>query len=1064
MSVLGKDTELKFPHVLIVEASAGSGKTHTLAKRFVQFLLSSKIPNSELSNILAITFTNNAAREMKERILEWLKILALEIDSERYKYGDVKKETLELVEIKPESIKERAKSKIEEILNKYTDFQVSTIDSFASRILMASCDELGFPPQFEITMSQKELLDYTIDLWLQDIVINGRKDLFDKLMKLCDEISGEKNTYKWDPVYSIQKTFYGMIEKEFQEVGELVFCTRDDNVEDIISQMKSIVAEMDKIAGGVVQLKKGSVSKYNRFKRALENKDLYGILKEYSLKCPFAKGGLKRGDLERYFEVESKWGTLKKYMQVIAVHYAFTHYSKFRDIWESFKSTLEMVKRKTKTLYIQDINKKLSQYLRQDVVPEIYYKLGNFLYHFLMDEFQDTDKVQWQNLLPLIHEALSKGGSFFAVGDLKQAIYMFRNADYKIMKELIQEVENNKAQKKTLPMSVSKSSEVRRLKYNYRSGGVILNYVDSIFKGKLKEYLETDVLLQDRSGLTSYEQFPLEGKEKEGYVFTKLVLKTEKDETPEKDLLYSILDDVRERYRWGDIAILALKNEHVREVVKWLNERDIPVASFSSLDIRNRRIVMELISLLRFLNSPIDNLSFATFIMGDIFREALKTSGFSVDEDAIKNLLFSWKSKDAATSYLYIYFRNHPAFEPVWKKFFEKLIKNVGFYSLYDLLVLIYRDFEVFKNFREEHGFLIKLLDYVHGFEKKGLNNIGDFLEAFENADEEELSVTLPDYVDAVRVMTVHKSKGLGFPVVINLLYQDGKKRSNRKGIYYFKNPDGELIPLKLDAGVYKILKDSSSDEAVILRDLYDEAKTDEEVQFMNELYVCTTRAMNELYNIIVLSNGTGKKEKKWPEIFEDVEQGTKIRVVEKPLGRKALYHEAIIPENLELSFKGEEGEIWTVERLLDTRRGEFFHEIMRTIDYIEGDPDTLLDSRIEKAQTKFKEKFDPKKVKKILKDFLKIPEVSEWFERKPGRIILKEADFASRNGSLYRMDRVLIDQDSIVVIDFKTGEMEEQHRNQLRLYMKILQGIFPGKLVKGYLGYIDLKRIEAVT
>ena len=125
---------------------------------------------------------------------------------------------------------------------------------------------------------------------------------------------------------------------------------------------------------------------------------------------------------------------------------------------------------------------------------------------------------------------------------------------------------------------------------------------------------------------------------------------------------------------------------------------------------------------------------------------------------------------------------------------------------------------------------------------------------------------------------------------------------------------------------------------------------------------------------------------------------------------------------------------------------------------------DTLLDSRIEKAQTKFKEKFDPKKVKKILKDFLKIPEVSEWFERKPGRIILKEADFVSRNGSLYRMDRVLIDRDSIVVIDFKTGEMEEQHRNQLRLYMKILQGIFPGKLVKGYLGYIDLKRIEAVT
>jgi len=1062
MNILGKDVELKFPHVLIVEASAGSGKTHTLTKRFVQFLLSSKIPNSELSNILAITFTNNAAREMKERILEWLKILALEIDSERYRYQDVRRETLELVDIKPESIRERAKLKIEEILNKYTDFQVSTIDSFASRILMASCDELGFPPQFDITMSQEGLLDYTIDLWLQDIVIGRREDLFDKLMKLCEEISGEKDKFKWDPVDRIQKTFHGMMEKEFQEIGELVFYSGYDNIEGVLSQVKSILEEIERTAGGIIQLNKNRIPKYNRFKRALENKDLYSILKEFPGSCPFTKSGLKGRDLELYSEVESKWGMLKMYMGVLASHYALTHYSKYGDVWDSFKGTLEMVKRKTATLYIQDINKKLSQYLHRDVVPEIYYKLGNFLYHFLMDEFQDTDKVQWQNLLPLIHEALSKGGSFFAVGDLKQAIYMFRNADYKIMKDLIEEVENIPALRQTLPMSVGESSEVRRLKYNYRSGGVILNYVDSIFKGKLKEHLGTDVLLEDRSGLTSYEQFPLKDREKEGYVFTKVIVKTNRDETPEKDLLYRILEDVRARYRWGDIAILALKNEHVREVVKWLNEQDIPVASFSSLDIRNRRIVMEIISLLRFLNSPIDNLSFATFILGDIFRKALKSSGFSVNEGAIRNLLFSWKSQDTAASYLYIYFRNHPVFEPVWRRFFEKLLKNVGFYSLYDLLVLIYKDFEVFENFREEQGFLVKLLDYIHGFEKRGMNNIGDFLEAFENADEEELSVTLPDYIDAVRVMTVHKAKGLGFPVVINLLYEE-RKSSGKDRIYYMKNQDGKLIPLKLTAGIVKIIKSSSVDKALVLSDLYDEVKIDEKVQFMNELYVCTTRAMDELYNIIVLQNVKNNKEKKWSEIFEDVDQGSRRRGG-RPEGKKVLYHEAAIPENLELSFKGEEKEIWTMERVMDTKRGEFFHEILRAIDYIEGDVDTLLDARIKEAQTKFKEKFDSEKVKKILKDFLKMPEVSEWFKRKPGRIILKEADFVSRNGSLYRMDRVLIDRDSVVVIDFKTGEVEEQHRNQLRLYMKILRGIFPGKPVNGYLGYIDKKRIEAVT
>src|ERR1035437_10088274 len=151
--VLEGDKTLKFPHALLISASAGSGKTYTLTQRYVQFLLSDKVPDNELSGILAVTFTNNAAKDMNARILAWLKELAL--DKECGKMD----ETLALVSLSRDEAHKRAQELVERVISNYSDFHIQTIDSFLTRIMSASVDELKLPLKAEITMAYDVLID-----------------------------------------------------------------------------------------------------------------------------------------------------------------------------------------------------------------------------------------------------------------------------------------------------------------------------------------------------------------------------------------------------------------------------------------------------------------------------------------------------------------------------------------------------------------------------------------------------------------------------------------------------------------------------------------------------------------------------------------------------------------------------------------------------------------------------------------------------------------------------------------------------------------------------------------
>ena len=251
------------------------------------------------------------------------------------------------------------------------------------------------------------------------------------------------------------------------------------------------------------------------------------------------------------------------------------------------------------------------------------------------------------------------------------------------------------------------------------------------------------------------------------------VLARDDENPPERERLHALLEDLRRRgYRWGDIAVLASRNEEVIRATSWLNEEGIPFISFSSLDVRRRKPAGEILALLAFLDSPKDDLSFVTFILGDIFRAALDESPGAPSPARLHRFLLEHRDRTP----LYKAFQHE--FPGAWEDFFTHLFRSAGYLPLYDLASEIYAVFEVFRRRPDEEATLAKLLEAIKDFEGSGSNSLRDFLRfAADTGAGGAWDIDVPEGSDSVRAMTIHKAKGLGFPVVIVLLYGEKSRR-----------------------------------------------------------------------------------------------------------------------------------------------------------------------------------------------------------------------------------------------------------------------------------------------
>lgn len=1069
--ILEKDAELKFPHALLISASAGSGKTYTLTRRYVQFLLSDIVPGNNLQNILAVTFTNNAAKEMKVRILNWLKELALDKNCARME------ETLTLVSLSRDEVHKRAAVLVDRVISDYCDFHVQTIDSFLARVMTASVDELKLPLNPEITMAYGPLIDLALYALFSRV---GQADFPARTVDKFLAVLPKTGFYPWNPAGRIRETFNNFLNREGRTEG--VVSGPPGDCEDLLkarfAETLKACAVLQKRYGDPGLFKDGSLA-------ALEAKNPTAFLASYSFTY-----GILNGQKKKTFpaawekEIERLNGLVISLTELNAAAW----YHPYVGIYGRFKEELERAKHgKTDVIHINDIAKKLSAYINAGRIPELYLKLGERLSHFLIDEFQDTNRLQWNVLRPLVEEALSKTGSLFVVGDIKQAIYMFRNADYKIMRDFLDKAEGKKSEAENISLrSLGGELKLVNLPVNYRSDGEVLAYVNKLFKGKLKN--SPELIGSDLTELTSYEQAVTAGRVKDGYVRTD-ILELEDPSEPEKqkDWLLKIIAGARGRYPLNEIAILVSKNKRIEPIVEWLTGASIPVASLSSLDIRKRKVVAELIAYLRFLETPSDGLSFAAFLTGDVFAALTK-----LPREEMMRFIFESRAghKSQVTGYkpgaanppilesssplLYALFRNHPIYKEYWDKYLDEPFRKAGYLPLYELISLIYNSFRLFENFPQEQASLARFLEAVISLEAGGVTGPRAFIE-YASGDNEDraavFSIDLPEYIAAVRVMTFHKSKGLGFSVVINMLFDE---RGPVEPMY-FEERDGAIH-------VYHITKEAAEVSAG-LRPVYKNHKTDSDVQDLNVLYVISTRARHELYNLAVKKRRkTPAKEPKLLDIFETYESAAA-----PPSGFLGEKQPARAPENpMDITAAGRAAESRfdalkpTYTGFFETAEGELAHEMLAHIApichgaQVTGHKPDSADPALSTLRStlsilystyapKYPFKFNEAKIVKTLVDFLNLPQPRELFAARPDRAVLTEAEFIDRNGNLFRMDRVIIDKDTVTVVDFKTGaESPEKHSAQMKNYLAIISEVY-GKPTKGVLAYVDLRKIAEI-
>ena len=1053
--VLIKDSEYKFPHLLVVSASAGSGKTHALALRYVQFLLSPAIPQNEVQNILAITFTKNAAREMKERIIAWLKALALNSDKETLA------QTAAVLKIKPKEIPAAAAAALDRILKGYSDFQVQTIDSFDKNIFMASINDFNLPPDIELALNYTDLLNYSIADMLSRA---GKDEALDR--SLGDFISTLNRTegaiFAWKPEEKMAKEFSVLLGIEAKKNGNIIDCSEPGKVDQLLSVIKTeyegIIAEAQKNG---LKLKKPS--KFMEYVSSREVSKLLDLTIS-NRTLPVAKP--KKAD-KAYEQMMGRWLELRQVFEQLAYAHATSYYSAYARLFGDFKTYLTRSQNQLGIVHLNDLGRYLNGYLREEVIPEVYLRLGARLNHFLIDEFQDTSPMQWLTLDPLFREALSRQGSLFVVGDVKQAIYMFRNADYRIMRQMMEEAKSGRSGEK-VPASVAGSAQVKSLLNNYRSGGVIVDYVDDVFKGKLKTMLGTDDFAADDSGLTEYEQQALPERKPQGYVLVKHIPakasepedgETNGDESPSaeteeagppepgRDDLLAIIKDVLSRgYSPRDIAVLAHKNAQLEDAVGWLNKAGIPVASSSSLDIRNRKVVAELAELLKFLDSPVDDLSFYRFISGNIMNRAASSLNINLTPELLHALL---AVRRESQEYLYQCFKRDAVLGQLWTVFLEPLYQKAGYYPLYDLLSMVMKALNVFATFAEEADSLAKMLESVNGLGAKGANSIRDFLEQAGRQDQELFQQELPEYGDAVRLMTFHKSKGLGFPIVINLLYDS---QPSKGSIYYAKEGD--------DLALYRITAKTAEINDP-LGGIYGRQAIDDQIAELNLLYVICTRAKHELYNLVVYKSDKCF----YKRLFDVTEKGAKRDVK----GDKATLSptEIILPDNFAREDNDIRGDKWTSHRLHETRKGEVYHRALELVE----EPSGRLNEEIGRVFDRLEKEgtlsdfsaAETTEMKQHVAAFLEDQKIKEWFRTDEGRNISKEKNFIGRDGRLYRMDRLIVQDDRLTLVDFKTGR-EGDHRKQMKEYAEILGEVYPGKKIRVFIAHVETTKVEELS
>lgn len=1057
--------KLKSNEVRIVEASAGSGKTYELAKRYIQLLLNSELSlgHNPSGSILAITFTHKATREMRERILEQLKKIALR----SFVNIDEKKDLLQALGMDEDSAGKQAFKALDWIIANYNFFQVKNIDSFINLILSGCASELNLSANFKIKENYSADVAYALD----ECIDNASRD--DNTAKVFQNFIKQylflENRTSWLPKKDILDIMCGMFsQSNIYGGGFQGFCISDNEL--IILKQKVI-----RILGQINEQQPEGINQ--RFVTTLVNflnKNKYNFNLADLDKKSFTQDNLPMNKgFEAPRELETLWYDFRRIIVEISEKEALTLFNCYIDIFDLVYKYFRDSAIRDDVIFMEELNKQ-AYFLFKEAnlsVPELYYRLASRFKHFLIDEFQDTSNLQWKNLVLMVEDALSCGGSLFYVGDRKQAIYRFRGGNAELF-------DNVKTKFKHFNIN-----DNLVLRTNYRSQKEVIKFNNRIFlEENLKRFLiekqenEKNILrvLSDNeindivSVFKDSQQFDRVNKPN-GYVKVDYIDYLDKENRDQliRERLFSTMDDLQKRFPLKAIAILCRKNREIELVTGWLSEKKINAESERTLNILNNPLIRELIAFLRFLNSPINTIEFSAFILGDIFLQAT-----GISRESIADFIFQFNRKEKQqefnSGYLYRAFRKH--YPLLWDENIADFFKSVGFVSLYELIISIIDKFKIFDNFGVYQGFFMRFLELVKEQEEDN-PDISLFLDYLNIAPEAHLYVNFSDE-NAVKVMTIHKAKGLGFPVVIvPFLEMDikelGTQIKGAKAPYVVYEPDtGDASEtvfslLRLDTKYAKL----SSKIGQIYRKEYLKVLIDE----LNAIYVTFTRAQEELY-IFVPYTSSKTAESANPAFFlipkeissmgtlSDCKNELKSVIANMPISLPRY-------QNWVSILQQEFSSINQLRNRKNLKQGKILHFMLSQI----GNLNKLrLDDVLERLKQNIAREYpdleDIENHMKILRAVLTSKETKQFFYLNSDAEVYSEKEFVDKYGITKRVDRLIIDKNKVTIIDFKSSSENKQiNIEQVSVYKSILRSVYSDKEVSAYLLYMDQFKTELV-
>ena len=1035
----------------IINAAAGSGKTFALVNAYLQKLLSAQ--NEEgYQKMLALTFTNKAVNEMKFRILNNLYLLGHKIEDDKIKL--IRSVLIIDLKIDQTTLQQKSKRILNKILHEYAAFEVITLDSFTHKIIKSFAKDLKIPTSFEVTLDSDLLLEEMtenildqagIDLPLTETLVNFSlskteelkswnigQDLFDfskLLLNENDRLPLSQLKDKNQQAFKSQKKSFekqlSSLKEEIKNIGKgTLKLIKDKGLSAKDFNRKTLYNHFQKIANGTIdglyenQLGKNLTEGQRLSTKSLpESKKIIIDSITGQLLENFSQAKLMVGHVLLLKSLISQWIPLS--------------------LIGSMEKGLEKLQLTENRFLLSRFNEMIDKEISGLETPYIYERMGEKYRYYFIDEFQDTSRLQWKNLIPLISNALQgldnaqQMGSLLLVGDPKQSIYRWRGGDNLQFLSLLN---------KETPFQLA--PDITLLSKNYRSRSAIVDFNNQFFSwiGRLSEDPQQKQMFEHQT----QQEF---NDKKGGQVIVRFIENSNKKENTipryQAQTVNSLQAAQSNGFLWKDMAVLVRKKEQASLIAETLQTKDIPFVSSESLSLGSSQKVNFLLAFIRLVVDQDDQEQ-----RKEIIEYLHRQKGEKRDLDqTLSQMVF-----------LPIY-----AFEKEIRKQFGVSFDFQLFSkkSIYNAVEYAIASFGLLENM-EAH--LNAFLDEIYEFNSRDQVSFLSYLQYWEQKGKDQ-KIVIPEGTNAVKIMTIHKAKGLEFPVVVLPFTSDELVSSQIRKVWYPINNHFDT-PFEWGRVYFSSKLKYLGDKAMAF---YNEQVLAERGDALNTLYVAFTRAVSQMYIICSLEGQKAPMDKSYatllnhfvrtknqePEIEIPFQWGT----TQKQIQDKDKYEINTIQPDFKIQPNWQK-RLWIQihskhddTSLAAIGEGLLIHDLLAEVSFTGDIPEVvagaLLSGNINHQECNH--------YLQMLKNIVDHPQLSPYYQE--GVEVYNEKDILIPQKSFVRPDRVVKNKDGWVIIDYKTGKERPRHFTQILDYAALLEEMTKEKL-KCFLVYIGEKTV----